>query len=60
MALSAAAAATVSPPAAAPLRLNAAQLEGITAELLARLGPPLERLARDTFMRWDDWCVTPL
>ena len=57
MALSGAAAAVVSPPAAAPLRLDAAQLEAITAELLARLGPQLDRLGRHTFMHWHDWCV---
>ncbi len=47
----------ISTPSCGDLEIRAEQLAAVSAPLLRRLGPPLGRVAADTFLTWNAWCV---
>ena len=57
MALSLGASTAISTPRCGDLALTAAQLAALAAPLMRRLGPPLARVAAETFLTWKSWCA---
>ena len=57
VALSTEASTLISTPSCGALEMQADQLAAVTAPLLRRLGPPLSRVAAETFLTWSAWCV---
>ena len=57
VALSVGASTAISTPLCGDLQMTAAQLTAIAAPLMRRLGPPLARVAAETFLTWESWCA---
>ena len=57
VALSVDASISISTPSCGRLEMRAEQLAAVSAPLLRRLGPPLSRVAAETFLSWSAWCV---